>query len=249
MSSCKQQNTWDASKRQKPSARAHAPPHRRCSRSALFPASAIITFGSPLRCSSFTHDFAPLKDSCAQTVVVQTRHQEAETHEGERVEGRELKTIHLPQPSEQRTSDDCVRAECRAVERLLSCLVQSPNRHQPYGSKSRNTSADASSYPPPLHGLCETQTGMGCANGVMSYLVGNVIHHNRRRRPPVVHGRKATVSLLPGRIPNLKFYSRVIELHFLRQECRCGKPTRRPTKSAVAPAGEGWSVVNMKSFS
>ena len=34
---------------------------RRLARSALFPASAMITLGSPRRCSSFTHDLAPLK--------------------------------------------------------------------------------------------------------------------------------------------------------------------------------------------
>ena len=32
-------------------------------RSALLPASAITTLGSPRRCSSFTHDLAPLNDS------------------------------------------------------------------------------------------------------------------------------------------------------------------------------------------
>jgi hypothetical protein len=31
--------------------------------SALFPARAMTTLGSPLRCSSFTHDLAPLKES------------------------------------------------------------------------------------------------------------------------------------------------------------------------------------------
>ena len=33
------------------------------SMSALFPASAITTLGSPLRCSSFTQLFAPLNES------------------------------------------------------------------------------------------------------------------------------------------------------------------------------------------
>lgn len=56
---------------------------------------------------------------------------------------------------------------------------------------------------------------------VASCLVRNVVHHDRRRRPPVVHGRQAAVSLLPGRIPNLEFNGRVIQLHLLRQERRC----------------------------
>lgn len=36
---------------------------RRPAKSALFPASAMMTLGSPRRCSSFTHDLAPLNDS------------------------------------------------------------------------------------------------------------------------------------------------------------------------------------------
>lgn len=37
----------------------------RSSRSALLPASAMTTLGSPRRCSSFTQDLAPLNESCA----------------------------------------------------------------------------------------------------------------------------------------------------------------------------------------
>lgn len=52
-------------------------------------------------------------------------------------------------------------------------------------------------------------------------LVGNIIHHDRGGRPPVIHRRQAAVSLLPGRIPDLELYRRVIELHLLRQERGC----------------------------
>ena len=61
-------------------------------------------------------------------------------------------------------------------------------------------------------------------------LVRNVVHHDRRRRSPVVHGCQAAVSFLAGRIPNLELDSRVIQLHLLRQECRCGGVVNTTTK-------------------
>ena len=50
------------------------------------------------------------------------------------------------------------------------------------------------------------------------YLIGNVVHNDRGGCPPVIHGRQAAVSLLPGRIPYLELHRRLIELHLLRQE-------------------------------
>lgn len=86
---------------------------------------------------------------------------------------------------------------------------------------------------------CVEQSAPRCADAVVANLVGNVIHHDRRRRPPVVHGRKAAVSLLPGRIPNLEFYGRVIELHLLRKECRCGNPKQGRKRGYVGAGGGG----------
>lgn len=54
----------------------------------------------------------------------------------------------------------------------------------------------------------------------VTYLVSDVIHHDRSGSSPVIHGRQAAVSLLSRGIPDLELHRGVIELNLLRKERR-----------------------------
>lgn len=53
------------------------------------------------------------------------------------------------------------------------------------------------------------------------YLVGDIIDHDGSLCPPVVHRGQTVVSLLAGRIPDLKLYRCVIQADGLCKKCRC----------------------------
>lgn len=51
--------------------------------------------------------------------------------------------------------------------------------------------------------------------------IGNIVHDNSCSCASIIHWSQRAVSLLTGCVPNLKFYSRVIESNTLCQECGC----------------------------
>ena len=54
-------------------------------------------------------------------------------------------------------------------------------------------------------------------------LVRDIVYDDGCCRPAIVHGGQAAIPLLPSRVPNLEFYSRVIEGYRLRQERRANR--------------------------
>lgn len=68
-----------------------------------------------------------------------------------------------------------------------------------------------------------------------AHLVGDVVDHDGRLRPPVVHGGQAVVPLLAGRVPDLKLHRCVVQADGLCEKRRWREAGRRELASNGRP--------------